>query len=723
MSVRTGVTRREFLRSAGTAGGALVVAFWLPGTAEAAAPADASLAPNAWLRIASDGGVTLTLDKSELGQGTHTALAVIVADELEADWSKVRVGPMPENPSAWSREMTTGGSTGVYTSFDILSKAAAAARAMLTTAAAAEWGVDPATCRAARGTVTHPPTRRRRAYGALVARAAALPVPADPPLKDPKDFRLIGTRVARLEAPAKVDGSAVFGMDVKVPGMLVASVERCPVFGGSVARFNADRALALPGVRKVVSLDAIPWKGERGAWGVGRAAGVAVVADGSWKAMQGRRALEVEWDLGPSASLDSDGIHAELVRRSAGPAVVARTVGDASAALTAAARRLDAEYETPFLAHLAMEPMNCTADVRADTVEVWVPTQNQTRAQQVAAEVAGVPVDRVRLHTTYAGGAFGRRLESDFVAEAVALSKAAGAPVKVVWTHEDDFQHDFYRPASYNRLSAALDAAGRPVAWSHRIVAPPLDVKFAPLRNGMDDSLVTGAQELPYAIPNLLVDLVTVELPVPLGFWRSVGLTHNTWVVESFFDELAAAAGKDPFELRRSLLADKPRHLRTLELAAARAGWGSPLPAGRGRGIALCEWGPTTCAEVAEVSVAGDGAVRVHRVVCALDCGRVVNPAGLEAQVQGWILFGLQAALYGQITLRGGRVMQASFGDYRALQLAEAPVIEVYSVSSTSPQGGIGEPPVGPIAPAVCNAIFAATGRRVRKLPIVTPAA
>jgi len=542
-------------------------------------------------------------------------------------------------------------------------------------------------------------------------------VPPNPPLKDPKDFKLIGTRVRRLEAPAKVDGSAVFGLDVKLPGMLVASVERCPVFGGSLVRFNADRARALPGVRHVVSLDGISWKGD-GAWGVGRSPGVAVLADTYWQAAQGRAALDVEWNPGVAASLDSDGIRAELVRRSTGPAVVAQSAGDVGAALASAARRVDAEYETPFLAHIPMEPMNCTADVRQDQVEAWVPTQNQTRAQQVAAETSGLPVGKVRVHTTYSGGAFGRRLESDFVAEAVQLSKAVGAPVKVVWSREDDIQHDFYRPATYNRLSAALDASGRPVAWSHRIVAPPIGVKFAALQNGMDDSLLTGAQHLPYAIPNLLVDLVTVELPVPLGYLRSVGLTHNTYVVESFLDEVAAAAGKDPLELRRSLLVDKPRHLRTLELAAARAGWGSRLPAGHGRGVALCQWGVTTCAEVAEVSVASNGAVTVHRVVCAVDCGQVVNVAGLEAQMQGGVLFGLQAALYGEITLRGGRVAQSNFHDYRALQLAEAPVVEVYPVPSSDQQGGIGEPPVGPIAPAVCNAIFAATGRRVRRLPI-----
>jgi len=717
------VTRRRFLETAGQVGGALVIGCYLPQHRLAAAQREAAFAPNVWLRVASDGTVTVTVDKSELGQGTQTALAMIVADELEADWSKVRVGPMPEDPAAWSRVVSravqTGGSTGVYTSYGILRKAGAAARAMLTAAAAAQWSVDPASCRAERGVVIHSPSRRRLGYGALVDRAAALPVPSDPPLKDPKDFRFIGSRVRRLDAPAKVDGSAAFGSDVTLPGMLVASVERCPAVGGTLARHDGDRARTMPGVRHIVAMAGLPWKGSGGAVGVGRAAGVAVVADSYWQAAKAREALHVEWNADASASLDSEAIRAELLRRSAGPAATARAEGDAPAALAAAGRRVDAEYETPFLYHAPMEPMNCTADVRADACEVWAPTQYPTRAQQVAAEMTGLPIEKVRVHTTYAGGAFGRRIDSDFVAEAVELSKVTGAPVKVIWSREDDVRHDFYRPVTYNRLSAALDVSGRLVAWSHRIVGTPLDVKLAPLQNGLDESLLTGARDLPYAIPNILVDEVAVELPIPVGFLRSVGLTHNVFVVESFFDEIAAAAGTDPFELRRSLLAARPRHLRTLELAAERAGWGAPLPAGRGRGIALCEWGPTTCAEVAEVSVAANGDARVQRVVCAVDCGQAVNLMGLEAQIQGAILYGLAAALYGEITFRRGQVVQSNFGDYRTLRLREAPVVEVHVVPSADRQGGIGEPPVGPIAPAVCNAIFAATGRRIRRLPIV----
>ena len=714
MTPRTSITRREFV---GASAG-LVLAFYLPpGAGRSAPPAD--FAPNAWLRVGTDGTVTLTIDKSEMGQGPHTALAMILADELEADWSRVRLGPMPDNPSQWSRPMSTGGSRSVRTSWDTLRKAGATARAMLITAAAKTWMVDPATCRAENGSVVHAPSGRRLRYGSLARKAATLPVPENPPLKGPRDFRYIGTRMQRLDTPPKVDGTAQFGIDVTLPGMLVASIERCPVFGGTVKSYDAAKAKAVPGVRNVVQLDASPWTSTNGAWGVGCAAGVAVVAETYWQAVTGRRALAIEWDQGASASLDSAGIRAQFVRLAEQPGVEARKDGDAAAALAGAAKRVEAVYEVPFLHHATMEPMNCTAHVRSDECDVWAPTQNQTRAQEVAAELTGLPKEKVRIHTTLLGGGFGRRLEPDFVSEAVRLSKAVGGPVKVIWSREDDVRHGFYRPATYNRFAAALDAAGAPVAWTHRIVAPPILLKFGPLDKGVDRTLIDGAANLPYAIPNVLVDQVAADLlPVPRGFWRSVGISQNAFVTECFCDEVAVAAGKDPFEFRRALLADKPRHRRTLELVAEKAGWGSPLPAGRGRGIALAEWAPTTCAQVAEVSVAADGTVRVHRVVCAVDCGPVVNPDTIEAQLQGGIVYGLTAALYGEITIERGRVKQGNFDDYPMLRLAEMPVVEVHIVPSSDAQGGIGEPSVGPIAPAVCNAIFAATGKRIRRLPI-----
>ncbi len=709
------LSRRDFVAT--SAG--LVIAFHLPSRSPRADIDDAPFSPNAWIHIGSDGIVTLTVDKSEMGQGSQTGLAMILAEELDADWSTVRLGPVPENPAGWSRRMSTGGSTAIRTSWEPLRKAGAAAREMLLDAAASTWDVDRASCRAERGAVVHASSKRRLTYGKLVAKAAQLPVPKDPPLKDPKDFRLLGTRTPRLDTPAKVDGSAVFGIDVRVPGMLIASIERCPVFGGTLKSYDATKAKAVPGVRAVVALEPSPWTGTAGAWAAGCAAGVAVVANTYWQAVTGRRALEIQWDEGDAASLDSDGIRAEFVKRAEQPGVEARKDGDAAATLAGAAKRVEAVYEVPFLHHATMEPMTCTAHVRSDGCDVWVPTQNQTRAQEVAAELTALPKEQVRVHTTFLGGGFGRRLEPDFVSEAVRVSKAAGAPVKVIWSREDDVQHGFYRPATYNRFAAALDGSGNPVAWTHRIVAPPILLKFGPLEKGIDRTLIDGASNLPYAIPNVLVDQVAVDLlPVPRGFWRSVGISQNAFVTECFFDEVAVASGKDPYELRRQLLADKPRHLRTLELAAQKAGWGTPLPAGRGRGIALAEWAPTTCAQVAEVSVRSDGSVRVHRVVCAVDCGPTVNVGQIEAQLQGGIVYGLTAALYGEITLERGRVKQSNFTDYPMLHIEEMPVVEVHVVPSDDKQGGIGEPSVGPVAPAVCNAIFAATAKRIRRLPI-----
>jgi len=701
--------RRAFLQVAGTVGAGLVIGFRLPDR-HGVVP----FAPNAWLRIATDGAVTVTTDKSEMGEGNHTALAMIVAEELDADWSKVKIGPVPENPAGWSRRMSTGGSTSVRTSWDILRKAGATARSMLVTAAAQTWGVAPGDCRTENGAVTH--ASHRMSYGELATKAASVPVPENPPLKDPKDFRLLGHRTHRLDTPSKVNGTAQFGIDVRMPGMLVASVERAPVFGGKVKSFDATRAKALPGVRHVVQLDSTPWLGQ-GAWGIGTASGVAVVADTYWQAVEGRRALQITWDDGPNATLGD--IPGKLASLASQAGVSARKDGDAVAALAGAAKKIDAVYTVPFLHHATMEPMNCTALVRADSCEVWAPTQNQTRAQEVAAEAAGLSKEKVRIHTTLLGGGFGRRLESDFVAEAVRISKAVNAPVKVIWSREDDTKHGFYRPATYNQLAAGLDAQNKPIAWTHHIVAPPILLKFGPLQNGIDSTLIDGAADVPYAFPNVSVDQVAADLPaIPLGFWRSVGASQNAFVVESFMDELAAAAGRDPYEFRRELLQAKPRHLRTLELAATKAGWGTPLPAGRARGIAIAEWEPTTCAEVAEVSVAADGTVRVHRVVSAVDCGQVVNPDTLEAQMQGGVVFGLTAALYGEITVANGRVQQSNFTDYPMLHIPEMPVVEVYTVNSTDALGGIGEPSVPPTAPAVCNAIFAATGKRIRSLPI-----
>ena len=704
------MNRRHFLQVTGAAG--LLIAFRIPDR-RGVVP----FAPNAWLQVGTDGVVTLTIDKSEMGEGNHTALAMLIAEELDADWTKVKIGAVPDNPAGWSRRMSTGGSTSVRTSWDILRKAGATARAMLVAAAAQTWGAEPSACSTENGVVSHTGTSHRLTYGELAEKAASIPVPPSPPLKDPKDFRLLGKPTHRLDTPSKVNGTAQFGIDVRMPGMLVASIERSPVFGGKVKSFDATRAKAQPGVRHVVQIDGTPWTGTGGAWGVGNESGVAVVADTYWQAVQGRQALQISWDEGPNAALGA--IPGKLAALAGQTGVTAKSVGDAAATLAGAAKKVEAVYEVPFLHHATMEPMNCTAHVRADGCDVWAPTQNQTRAQEVAAEAAGLPKEKVRIHTTLLGGGFGRRLESDFVAEAVRLSKAAGVPVKVIWSREDDTKHGFYRPATYNRLAAGLDAQNKPIAWTHHIVAPPILLKFGPLQNGIDGTLIDGAADIPYAFPNVFVDQVAAELPgIPLGFWRSVGASQNAFVVECFMDEVAAAAGRDPYDLRRELLQSKPRHLRTLELAATKAGWGTPLAAGHGRGIAIAEWEPTVCAEVADVSLAPDGTVRVHRVVCAVDCGPVVNPDTLEAQMQGGVVFGLSAALYGEITIENGRVKEGNFNDYPVLRIPEMPVVEVHIVPSTDALGGIGEPSVPPTAPAVCNAIFAATGKRIRRLPI-----
>ncbi len=676
------ITRRQFLRLGAGAGAGLVIGFCLPSAvARAASGAAGPFTPNAWIQIGADGLVTVTIDRTEMGQGVMTALPMILAEELEADWSMLRVGPMPENPAAWERRMNTGGSSSVRRSWEVLRKAAAAARAMLIAAAAQKWGVQASECRAKKGAVLHPATGRRLGYGELAELAATQPVPENPPLKDPKDFGLLGRRVPRLDTPEKVNGAAVYGIDVQVPGMLVASLERSPVFGGKVKGFDAAKAGAVPGVRHVVELEGTTWAPPDGRRPASTESAVAVVADTYWQALKGRRALEVTWDEGPNASLDSAGITARFAELANSPGVVARADGDVVAALVAAAQKVEAVYEVPFLHHATMEPMNCTADVRRDACDVWAPTQSQTRAQEVAAEVCGLPKEAVRLHTTRLGGGFGRRLEADYVAEAVRLSKAIGAPVKVVWSREDDVQHGFYRPATYNRLTAGLDAVGRPVAWMHRIVAPSLQARFGPLEKGIDESSIEGAANLPYAIPNIHVDQVVAELRVPLGAWRSVGSSQNAFVTECFFDELATATARDPYELRRELLRDKPRHLAALDLAARKAGWGTPLPARRGRGIAVAESFGSFVAEVAEVSVS-DNRVRVHRVVCAIDCGPVVNPDTIEAQMEGGIAFGLTAALWGQITIERGRVKQSNFDNYPLLRMNQMPVVETHIVPS-----------------------------------------
>ena len=702
------VSRRRFLQTGAAGATGLVIGFYLPGRCEAlAAPQARPFAPNAWIRVGTNGLVTIVIDKSEMGQGVVTSLAMLAAEELECDWRKIRTEFAPAD-KAYINPLFglqgTGGSTSVRGSWEPLLKAGATAREMLIEAAATKWGVEKSECRAEHGVVIHTASKRRLSYGMLADTARQLAPPKSVALKDPKSYRVVGKARKRLDTPDKVNGRTQFGMDVRLPGMLHAVVERCPVFGGKVASFDATKAKAVPGVRQVIQVSN----------------GIGVVADNTWSAMEGRRALEVKWDEGPNASVNSASISKLFAERAGQPGAVARKEGDAAAAFSAAAKKIEAVYEVPYLAHATMEPMNCTAHVRADGCDVWAPTQFQTFTQATAAKLAGLKPEAVQVHTTFLGGGFGRRSELDFVVDAVELSKAAGAPVQVTYSREDDMQHDYYRPASFCRQAAALDTDGWPVAWTNRIACPSIMSRVFPnfVKNGVDGTSVEGAADIPYAVPNILVDYQLTEAAVPVGFWRSVGHSQNAFFSECFLDEIAAASGKDPYELRRHLLAKQPRHLGALELAATKAGWGTPLPAGRFRGIAVMSSFGSYVAQVAEVSVNRSEGVRVHRVVCAVDCGRTVNPDTIAAQMEGAIVYGLTAALKGAITIDRGRVEQSNFNDYEMLRLDEMPVVEVHIVPSDNPPGGVGEPGTPPIAPAVCNAVFAATGKRIRRLPV-----
>ena len=683
------INRREFLETGVAAGASLLIGFHFPALDRGSPP---SFKPNAWIEIRPDGAVTIWTGRSEMGQGVKTAMPMIVAEELEADWTRVR-GAQADADPAYGDQFTVG-SRSVRTGFEPLRQAGAAAREMLIGAAALTWKVPRESCRARNSSVEHVPSGRRLGYGELVTLAATLPVPADPPLKPPSEFRILGTRVPRVDTPDKVSGEAIYGIDVRVPGMVYAAVARCPVFGGKVKSFDPAPALAVSGVRKVVQISS----------------GVAVVADATWAAFQGKKALKVEWDEGNAAQWSSDGIWRAFAAAAERPGDVVRAAGDADAGLKSAARTVEAVYQAPYLAHACMEPMNCTAQVRGNRCEIWAPTQNPQGIERTAAQLTGLAPEAITVHVTYLGGGFGRRGgPMDYATDAVEVAQKIDAPVQVVWTREDDIQNAVYRPATYNVLRGGLDARGAPVAWSHRLVGPA----------GGSFLLTRGADELIYPVPHFRLERVIEDPGVPVAPWRGVGPSQNGWVVESFVDELAHAAGKDPYAYRRELVAGHPRLVQVLDLAAERAGWGSPPPAGGGaRGIALWQFGETYLAQVAQVSVAGDGAVRVHRVVCAIDCGVVVNPAGVEAQVQSAIIYGLTAALFGEITLDRGRVAQSNFNDYRMLGLAETPEIAVHLVPSDAAPGGVGEAGLPPLAPAVCNAIFAATGKRIRKLPI-----
>ena len=714
MSTIVNCSRRNFLKASLLAGGGLIVGVHIPGlngSAKAAQQGISTFVPNAFLRIAKDGSVTVIGNHSEMGQGAYTSGAMTIAEELDADWTKIRVEPAPVDP-AYNHPIygvqITGGSTSTWSEWDRLRKAGAAARQMLLAAAAQTWNVDPSTCRTGNGHVIHASSQRRLSYGELVEKASTLTPPQNVTLKDPKDFKIIGKAIKRLDTPDKTNGKAVFGLDVNVPGMLVAVVARPPVFGGQLKNFNADKAKAVPGVRYVVEIER----------------GVAVVADGFWPAKLGREALEIVWDEGPRASLDSRTQREEYAGLAKKTGVVAKNEGEAVSALSKASKKLEAIYDLPYLAHATMEPMNCVADVRADSCEIWVGTQFQSGDRDAAARDTGLKPEQVKLHTTLLGGGFGRRspLDSHVVREAVQISKTVKVPVKVVWTREDDMRGGYYRPRAYHTVSAGLDGNGKPVAWQQRIVCQSIFVgtPFEPavVKNGVEETAVEGAADLPYDIPNLLVEWHQAPDGVPVFILRSVGHSHTAFVVETFVDELAHSAGKDPFEFRRALLGKHPRHKRVLEFVAEKAGWGKAMSNGRGRGLAVHESFGSYVAQVAEVSISKDRGLRVHRVVCAVDCGPVVNPDIVRAQMEGGIVFGLTAALYGEITFEKGRVRQGNFHDYPMLRMHEMPQIEVHIVPSEDKMGGAGEVGVPPVAPAVANAVFALTSKRIRRLPI-----
>ncbi|WP_242163652.1 xanthine dehydrogenase family protein molybdopterin-binding subunit [Lysobacter sp. M15] len=716
-------SRRGFLKAGALAGGGLVIGFVVPVAArmalaqQAQAATTAFFAPNAFLRIAGDDSITVLLAHSEMGQGIWTALPMLIAEELDADWSRITVEHAPAAQAyahtGFGMQMT-GGSTTTWSEFDRYRQAGAAARAMLVQAAAARFGVPVAEIRTENGEVVAGDQRVR--YGALADDAGKLaaPDPKSLALKDPKAWKLIGKPTRRLDTPEKISGRAIFGIDVQFDGLKTAMVARAPVFGGSVKSFDATGAKAVPGVRDVVQVPS----------------GVAVIADHYWAAKLGRDALKVDWDPGPNAALDTQALHAEFAKLAGTPGAVAVQAGDAAAAMATAAKTVEAEYTVPYLAHATMEPLNCTVKIDADQCEIWTGTQFQTIDQQVAAKITGLKPEQILIHTTFLGGGFGRRATptSDFVNEAVEVAKAAKAPVKTVWSREDDMRGGYYRPAYVQKAKVGLDADGVPVAWQQVMVGQSIlaGTPFEPMmvKNGIDATSVEGVADSPYikGTPAHRVDLHSPKTNIPVLWWRSVGHSYNGFVMESMVDELAHAAGKDPLAYRRQLLKDHPRHLAALNLAAEKFGWDTPLAKGRGKGIAVHESFGSFVAQAAEVSVEdmrdGSRAIKVHRVVCAIDCGPVVNPLTVAAQMESGIAFGLGAALYSKLTFRDGRVQESNYHDYRVLRMSEMPKVEVHIVPSSEKMGGVGEPGTPPIAPAVANAVFALTGQRLRELPL-----
>ncbi|MBB5466768.1 isoquinoline 1-oxidoreductase beta subunit [Paraburkholderia sp. CI2] len=715
---RAPLSRRQFLKMFSAAGGGLMLGIAFPTAVDAAPIVPDSyeanvFAPDAFIRIAPSGQVTLIMPRVEMGQGSYTSIPMLIAEELEIALDNIALEHAPANDVLYRDPVIgsqiTGASASTRSEWLPMRQAGAACRVLLVNAAAMNWKVDPASCRAENGTVRHVPTGRTLSYGPLSVLAAKLPLPHNVALKDPHTFKLVGTPVKRLDARAKVDGSAGFGIDVRVPGMRIATVAASPVVGGRLKSVDARLALQIAGVKQVVQIDDA----------------VAVVADHMWAARQGLAALVIEWDEGVNARFSNASLIAKMEEASANDGVVAQQVGDVAHALNGKGNRIEARYELPFLAHATMEPMNCTVHVTPDGCDVWCGTQVPARAQATAAEVTGLSLEKVRVHNQYLGGGFGRRLEVDYVTQSVRFAKQVQGPVKFVWSREEDIQHGLPRTYYLNRIEALLDSSGQPQAWAHKVTGAAVMARYLPstFKNGVDPDAVNGAINLLYDIPNVKVNYVRYETPMPIGKWRGVGPTHNVFVVESFMDELAHAAGKDPFEYRRALLAHQPRAKRVLETVASEAGWTTPLPAAKpgvrvGRGISVQFAFASYLAEVAEVEVNEQGEVRIRRIVCAVDCGHTVNPDTIRAQIEGGIVFASSAVLWGEITFRNGRIEQGNFNDYRVMRINEAPAIETHIIDSAEAPGGIGEAGTSALFPAVANAVAAATGTRIRKLPI-----
>ena len=710
-------SRRDFLKlaAASAVGGGLIIGFGLPARGELrdSISKDAPFAPDVFLRIDRTGRVTFVVPMVEMGQGTYTSLPMLIAEELEVDVDKVVIEHSPADDKTYVNPLIgvqmTGASTAIRAMYVPLRRAGATARVMLVMAAAQRWNVDPSTCRAQQGVVVHASSGRKLAYGALVDAASSLPIPSNVDLKDPTAFTLIGTPHRRLDTAGKVNGTAKFGIDVRLRGIKFAVVAASPTFGGRLTSVDEAKAKAVPGVTQVVRLDDA----------------VAVVAIHTWAAKQGLAAAAPRWDAGPNARLSTADIVQQLARASEKPGAVARHDGDAAALIAGATNKVDAIYEQPFLAHAAMEPMNCTVEINDSGCDVWLGTQVPGLTQAAVMKLTGLAREQVRIHNHLLGGGFGRRLEYDGTLRAVQIAQQVRGPVQVIWTREEDIQQDMYRPYYYDRMSAGVDATGKPLAWWHRIAGSSIVARYSPswIKNGVDPDAVDGSMDMPYAFGAIHVDYVAQEPPgIRTSWWRGVGVTRGTFAVESFVDELAAEAKKDPLAYRLALLDANPRAKAVLSIAAERSAWGKALPAGQGRGIALCIGFGSFIAQVMHVSVDKDGAVNPIGMWCVVDCGVQVNPDTIRAQMESGIVFGLSAALFGEITIKDGRVEQTNFGDYRVLRINELPSIDVFLIKSAEAPGGIGEPGTSCVMPALTNAIYAARGKRIRKLPVANQA-